>query len=100
MNALLCTYLDLKFKERYLKKMSDMSRQEVKVSGSKPKLSYKIQYLLSHQIEAFERIIQSDNYDLQMLLVQMNDHKSVKWIVDRASIARDKKTKNLPFQEK
>ena len=28
--------------------------------------------------EAFERIIQSDNYDLQMLLVQMNDHKSVK----------------------
>lgn len=75
---LLCTYLDLKFKERYLKKMSDMSRQEVKVSGSRPKLSYKIQYLLSHQIEAFERIIQSDNYDSQILLVQMNDHKSVK----------------------
>ena len=45
MNALfLDMYLDLKFKERYLKKVPDMSRQQVKVSGPKPKLSYIIQY--------------------------------------------------------
>ena len=98
MNALFQDmYLDLKFKEQYLKKVPDMSRQQVKVSRPRPKLSCIIQYILWHQSEYFERIIESD-YDTQgvstqVLQVQMNNHMSVKWIVDRESIARDKKLK-------
>ena len=93
MNALVQdVYLDLKFKEQYLKTVPDMSRQQVKVSRPKPILSCIIQYILWHQSESFERIIESD-YDTQILQVQMNNHMSVKWIVDRESIARDKKLK-------
>ena len=45
MNALfLDMYLELKFKEQFTKKVPDMSRQQVKVSGPKPKFSYIIQY--------------------------------------------------------
>ena len=73
MNALVQdVYLDLKFKEQYLKTVPDMSRQQVKVSGPKPKLSYIIQYYQRHQSESFERIRESD-YDTQILQVQMND---------------------------
>ena len=46
MNALVQdVYLDLKFKEQYLKTVPDMSRQQVKVSRPKPILSCIIQYI-------------------------------------------------------
>ena len=65
MNALfLDMYLDLKFKERYLKKLPDMSRQQVKVSGPKPKLSYIIQYYGTkvNLLKESERVIMIHKY--------------------------------------
>ena len=68
-------YLDLKLKGQYLKKVPDMSRQQVKVSGPNPKLSYIIQYydMKVNLLKESER-----DYDTQILQVQMNNPMSVK----------------------
>ena len=65
MNALVQdVYLDLKFKEQYLKKVPDMSRQHVKVSGPKPKLSYISQYYGTkvNLLKESERVIMIHKY--------------------------------------
>ena len=57
-------YLDLKLKEQYLKKVPDMSRQQVKVSGPNPKLSYIIQYydMKVNLLKESERVIMIHKY--------------------------------------